>query len=161
MTFSDIFSAAVRLRRIIVIGMALAGLGIKYGSPAWNHFYTGPSKSTKILVPLPEAPGKATQMGQNQTNQPASVPTIASNLGEVSMTNHCECTVTLGQGKKCLFTPRVLDRHNVELTLALETRNEKGRIQDLTVTQVTAQMGKNMEVAIGNTAFSMTPMIAE
>jgi hypothetical protein len=92
----------------------------------------------------------------------ASGTNLLHNLGEVSLTNHFETCVKLGGGKNCTVVPRMIDSHNMELTLALESRTPAGKTHDLTVTQVTAKAGKPVEVALGGFQLSFTPkMISE
>jgi hypothetical protein len=154
MTFADIFSAAVKLRRILVVVSILSGLGCKYGPTAWHKFSPAPGP-----VAAKQAPVMISGMATVATN--AVVVKSPHDLGELTLTNHYETCVHLGGGKDCLVTPRMIDSHNIELTLALETRAPGGKVHDLTVTQVTARSGRPMEVAVGNFQFSMTPKLAE
>jgi len=154
MTFADIFSAVVKLRRIVVVVSILSGLGCKYGPVAWHKFSPKPGP-----VVAKQNPATVSGAASAVTNLVATKS--MRDLGELALTNHYETCVHLGGGKNCLVTPRMLDSHNVELTLALETRAPSGKVHDLTVTQVTARDGKPMEVAVGNFQFSMTPKLAE
>lgn len=97
-----------------------------------------------------------------QTKAPPAAATtvtnsIRHNLGEVALTNHYETCVVLGGGKQCTFRPRMLDAHTVEITFALESKTNAGKIHDLTVTQATTKSGKPLEVAIGDFQLSLTP----
>lgn len=143
MSFADIFSAVVKIRRIIIVVSAIAGAGCKFGPVAWHKF--SPQHAPVTVA------GVATN---------SLVAKSPHDLGEVTLTNHYETCVHLGNGKNCLVTPRLIDSRNVELTLALETRAPGGKIHDLTVTQVTAKAGKPMEVAVGDFQFSMTPKMS-
>jgi hypothetical protein len=151
MTFADIFSAVVKLRRILVVISILSGIGCKYGPTAWHKFSPQPGPVTVKQAPVTTA----------RVTNTSAVAKSPHDLGELTLTNHYETCVHLGGGKNCLVTPRVLDSHNVELTLALETRAPGGKVHDLTVTQVTVRDGKPMEVAVGDFQFSMTPKLAE
>ena len=151
MTFADIFSAVVKIRRILFVISVLSGIGCKFGPTAWHKFSPKPG---------PVAVKQAPVITAGVTNAVA-VAKSPHDLGELTLTNHYETCVHLGGGKNCLVTPRVLDSHNVELTLALETRAPGGKVHDLTVTQVTVREGKPMEVAVGDFQFSMTPKLAE
>ncbi len=152
LSFADIFSAVVKLRRIIAVVSIVAGAGYKLGPVAWHKFNP---KQAPVTVPVMAAAVVSTNSVVVKTSQ-----TSPHDLGEVTLTNHYETCMHLGGGKNCLVTPRVLDNHNVELTLSLETRTSGGKVHDLTVTQVTAKTGKPMEVAVGDFQFSMTPKLA-
>jgi hypothetical protein len=84
----------------------------------------------------------------------------AHELGELTLTNHLETCVHLGSGKSCFFTPRMIDRHSFQLTLALESKSESGRTRDLNVTEVVAKTDKPFELAIGDFQLSFTPHVA-
>lgn len=94
---------------------------------------------------------------------PANIAAVTNSpvrdLGVVSLTNYFETQVKLGAGKSCILTPRFVGRSSVELTVSLETRNLEGKTQDLTVTQLTAQSGKPVELALGDYQLSFTPQI--
>ena len=103
---------------------------------------------------------------QQKTSPPAALATtnpnpndILHNLGVVMLTNHNETCVQLGGGKNCILTPKMLDRQNVQITLAVESKTANGKTQDLSVTQVVTRAGKPLEVAIGDFALSFTPRI--
>jgi hypothetical protein len=87
-------------------------------------------------------------------------PPVAHDLGTITLTNHCETCVSLGPGKDCLLTPNVIDSHNVQITVAVESKKSNGKIHDLTITQVLTKSGKPFEVAVGAFNFSLTPNIA-
>jgi len=80
-------------------------------------------------------------------------------LGEVSLTNRLETCLQLGGGKDCTLTPRMLDKHTLQITLALESKTAAGRVHDVSVTQVTAESGKPLEVAVGDFQLSLTPNV--
>ena len=100
---------------------------------------------------------------QTKGASPAATATATNslhNLGELALTNHFETCVQLGGGMDCIFLPKILDSHNVELTLSLETLSPDGKTRDLTVKQVTTKDGKPFEVAMGDFQLSLTPMMA-
>ena len=78
-------------------------------------------------------------------------------LGEVSLTNHMERCLQLGGGKDCTLTPHMVDKKTLEITLALESKTAAGLVHDVTVTQVTAQSGKPLDVAVGSFQLTLTP----
>ena len=73
------------------------------------------------------------------------------------LTNHYETCVQLGGGKNCLLTPKMLDKHNVQITMAIESKSAAGKTQDLSVTQVVTRTDRPLEVAVGDFALSFTP----
>ena len=79
------------------------------------------------------------------------------NLGEISLTNHNETCLRLATGESCTLTPKMLDKRNVQIVLALESKNDYGETHDFAVTQVVAQTGKPLEVAVGNLNLTFTP----
>jgi hypothetical protein len=84
---------------------------------------------------------------------------VSRDLGAVTLTNHQETCVALGAGQSCRLTPKMIDRHNVQLTLAVESKSPKGKIHDLSITQVVTATGKPFEVAVGGFSFSLTPNV--
>lgn len=123
-----------------------------------SNVITGASVFLTGLLPLSchhgAAPAKAAPLAAT-----ASATNSLHNLGELALTNHFETCVQLGDGADCTFLPKMLDGHNVELTLSLESRDASGKPQDLNVTQVTTKAGKPIEVAVGDFQLSLTPMV--
>ena len=96
----------------------------------------------------------------------ATVATAAANpddrtLGEISLTNHNETCLRLATGESCTLTPKILDKRNVQIVLALESKNDYGETHDFAVTQVIAQTGKPLEVAVGNLNLTFTPRVTD
>ena len=81
----------------------------------------------------------------------------ANDLFTAPLTNHYETCVQLGGGKNCLLTPKMLDKHNVQITMAIESKSAAGKTQDLSVTQVVTRTDRPLEVAVGDFALSFTP----
>src|SRR5277367_7042791 len=83
--------------------------------------------------------------------QHTSIVTIATssesytnqNLGELELTNHYETCVDLGAGKSCTIKPNLLDRSNLQLTMALECKGTNGMVKGLSVVQVVTKAGKS------------------
>jgi hypothetical protein len=98
--------------------------------------------------------------------QPASNADIVSqsatnkNLGELSLTNHYETCVNLGAGKSCTIKPTLLEHSNLQLTMAVESKNANGKVKDLSVVQVVTKMGKTFEVAVGDMNLTLTPRLS-
>jgi hypothetical protein len=82
-------------------------------------------------------------------------------LGELSLTNNYELEVAVAHGKTCLIVPRILDRKTVQLTMSLRTKNASGRVEDLTVRQITGDIGKPFDVAVGDMDLTLTPQIVQ
>jgi len=83
------------------------------------------------------------------------------NLGEVELTNYYEADIELGAGKSCRITPKVIDRKNLQLTMALELKKVDGQMAGLSVTQVITCPGQPLEVAVGDMNLTLTPKLAE
>ena len=82
-------------------------------------------------------------------------------LGALTLTNHYETCVDLGQGRSCIITPRLLARNDVLLTMALCSKEPDGKTSGLIVTQVSARPGKPFETAIGDLNLTLTPRLAQ
>ena len=123
-----------------------------------SHIVTSITVFVTGLLPM-----SCHKVAPKATAAPTTVATSATNslhsLGEVSLTNHFETRVQLGGGKDCLLLPKMMDSHNVELTVSLESRTTAGKTLDLTVTQVTTKSGKPLELALGDYQLSFTPKI--
>ena len=83
------------------------------------------------------------------------------NLGELSLTNHYETCVNLGAGKSCTIKPTLLAHSNLQLTMAVESKNANGKTKDLSVVQVVTKMGKPFEVAVGDMNLTLTPRLSD
>jgi hypothetical protein len=116
------------------------------------------------LLPSSCTPGK-----KPTAQQRAPIVTIATssesftnkNLGELELTNHYETCVNLGAGKTCTITPSLLGRSNLQLTMALESKNASGKVKDLSIVQVVTKTGIPFEVAVGDMNLTLTPKLAE
>jgi len=82
-------------------------------------------------------------------------------LGDISLTNHDETSFRLTSGENCTLTPKLLDSHNLQITLAIETKNDYGETHDFSVTQVVGQPGKPFEVAVDDIKVCFTPRLVE
>lgn len=161
MTFAEGFTFFLRVRRIVAIVSILAGAGTyKFGPTVWHKAQekidaksaaarAETSTATNGIVPIFTATAVATNAD--------GLAMSGCDLGAVSLTNHYETYVSLGKGKQCILTPKVIDSRNVQLTVAVETKGAKGGIHDLAVTEVAARLGKPLEVAVGGFSFSLTP----
>lgn len=82
------------------------------------------------------------------------------NLGEISLTNNNDTCLLFNTGESCTLTPKIVDQHNVRITLTLESKDDYGDTHDFAVTQVTGQPGKPLEVAVGSFNLSFTPQVS-
>jgi hypothetical protein len=148
MNVSEAFSMLLKVRRIAVIVSIVAGAGYKAAPIVWH-----------------KAEGHVSNLAR--TNPQATVVTNADgikisscDLGSVLLTNHYDTCVSLGANRDCLVTPVRIDRNNVQLTVTVESKNERGKVQNLSITQVMAKPGKAVEVAVGEYSFSLTPNLS-
>lgn len=158
MSFSDAISTFLKVRRVVaIVSIGLVAAGYKVGPKVWHTAETkiGTKVENKTTIKTESAPGIIIRTATNVE----AVQLSSRDLGEIAMTNHYETCVRLGAGKDCMLTPVMIDRHNVQLTLALETKNDKGKVHDLTITQVVTRSGKPFEVAVGEFSFSLTPNV--
>ena len=180
MTFSEGFTIFLRLRRIVAIVSILAGAGTyKFGPTVWHKVEgdktprpaaTAPTTTANTTTPAATVKHDSTSNSKTVASTPAE-SSISTNdapvkltdcdLGAVSLTNHYETCVSLGKGKDCIFTPKMIDSHNVHLTLAVESKNAGGKVHDLSITEVVAPVGKPLEVAVGGFSFSFTPTMTQ
>jgi hypothetical protein len=122
--------------------------------PASCHKSTPPQKAAITINNVATAAATSTNDMGVVTN------TILHDLGEVALTNHYETIVQLGGGKDCILSPKVLDGRNVQITFALETRAQNGKIHGLSVGQVITSSGKSVGIALGDFNLTLTPLIA-
>jgi len=133
-------------------------MGIAQTTSAVMVFLTGllPASCHKVSSQSKPAPPALTANGTNSLAYSSN-----RNLGEVSLTNHDETCLLLTSGESCTLTPKLLDKHNVQITLAIESKNDYGETHDFAVTQVIAEPGKPMEVAVGNLNLTFTPHVSQ
>jgi hypothetical protein len=113
-----------------------------------------PSSCTKVKSP-------SAQKSALVATATAAAKSNSQNLGDLELTNHYETCIQLGAGKSCTIRPNVLDRGNLQLTLALETKKSDGKVSGLSVVQVVAQSGKSFDVAVGDMNLTLTPNVGE
>jgi hypothetical protein len=114
-------------------------------------------------------PSSCTKAKNPTAQQHAPIVTIATssesftnkNLGELELTNHYETCVNLGAGKSCTIRPTLLGRSNLQLTMALESKNASGKVKDLSIVQVVTKTGMPFEVAVGDMNLTLTPKLAD
>jgi hypothetical protein len=151
MNWSETLSTVLKVRRIaLVLSAVLGGAGYKYGPTMWHGNASHPAAKPAVAA-------NATANAVATTNGIALKPGDLY-LGELTLTNHCETSVQLSNGKNCTLLPRG-DGRNMELTVALKTSTSGGQTHDLSVTQVAAKSGKPVEVALGDFELCFTPKI--
>ena len=82
-------------------------------------------------------------------------------LGVLQMTNHVETRVAFGAGRDCRIVPQILDHHNVQLMLTVESKNTNGQTAGLSVVSLTGKSEQQFEISVGDTDFTFTPEIAD
>ena len=112
-----------------------------------------PSSCTKTPV-VPQSARVA------KTNAPVAQSNI-KDLGVIQLTNHYETEIDLGKGNSCTITPQLIDRRNLQLTLAFGSKNSAGRPTGLSVTRVTAQPDKPFDITVNDTDLTFTPKLAD
>ena len=132
-------------------------MGITQTTSAVMIFMTGllPASCHKTAPQQKSAPPALVAAATNNVISPNR------NLGDISLTNHNETCLRLTTGESCTLTPKLLDKHNVQITLAVESKNDYGETHDFAVTQVVAQFGKPIEVAVGSLNLTFTPRATE
>jgi hypothetical protein len=96
----------------------------------------------------------------------ASAPSAAvaqskvKDLGVLQMTNDYETCVKFGANRSARIVPRMIDRHNVRITLTVESKDAAGKTSGLSIVQMTGDAEKQFEISIGDTDFTFTPQIA-
>ena len=120
-------------------------------------FLTGlvPASCHKTAPPQKPAAPAVVAAGTN------GVISANRNLGEIALTNHNETYFRLATGENCTVTPKLLDKHNVQITFALESKNDYGETHHFAVTQVIAEPGKPLEVAVGDLNLTFTPRVSQ
>jgi hypothetical protein len=124
---------------------------------------------TALMVILTGLLPSSCTTAKKPTAQHTPIMTIATssesftnkNLGELELTNHYETCVNLGAGKSCTIRPTLLGRSNLQLTMALESKNASGKVKDLSIVQVVTKAGMPFEVAVGDMNLTLTPKLAE
>lgn len=151
MSFSDVYSTVMKARRVIALVGIVAGAGYKAVPMVWHKSEAKPATVAASTLGVP-----------NTTNAANGIVVKGPiySFGEVTLTNHYETSVKLGEGKNCMLVPKVLG-NQMELTLSVETRNATGKTTDLAVRQVTAKAGKPVEISLGGVQLAFTPMLAK
>jgi len=140
---------------MMIIASILAGTGYKYGPVAWHKVDAQYFHSKSTATASAKSNSTATVQSTVTTNA-AGIKISNCDLGAISLTNHCETCVSLGGGKNCVLTPKLVDAHDVQLTVTVESKNPNGKIHDLSVAQVVTHTGQPFEVAVGDFSLSLT-----
>jgi orotate phosphoribosyltransferase-like protein len=151
MSFSEAFSSVMKIRRAVVIVSIVAGAGYKVAPMIWHKADAKPARPALASV-------NASPSVSDHIN-PMAPKSSGQDLGEIALTNHYETCVSLGGGKNCILSPKMLDKENVQLTLTVESKTAAGKTHDMTITQVVTRAGKPVEVAVGDFNFSLTPSV--
>ena len=111
-------------------------------------------------LPLSCSKTSSPQSHASSTNQVAVKPANMKNLGTLALTNHVETCVNLGAGKSCTITPTLLDRKDLQLVMALESKKSDGKTAGLSVVQIVTQPGQSFDIAVGDLDITLTPEMA-
>ncbi len=87
-----------------------------------------------------------------------NVTSSSCELGEVLLTNRTETCVKIDATKQCIFTTKLLDHKNAQITLAFENKGSGG---SLAMAQIVTKSNQPFEVAVGDYSLSFTPKISE
>jgi hypothetical protein len=112
----------------------------------------GFSSCTKSATPAASTKSAATAQ---------AAPSKTTDLGVLQLTNHYETCVQFGPRRACRIVPQMLDRHNVQLTLTIESKSADGKTSGLSVVQLSGKAEQPFEISVGDTDFSFTPEIAD
>ena len=84
---------------------------------------------------------------------------VRDRLLAIAAPGPADVCVDLGAGKSCTFKPTLLDHSNLQLTMAVESKNAAGKTEGLSVVQIVTKSGKPFEVAVGDMNFTLTPKL--
>ncbi len=130
-----------------LVTIALAGL-----APASCHKIAATNSSRAAAV-------------ASQNNDTNSLAALINNngtncfLGDLTLTNHTETLVKIGNNKQCYFTTKMIDSRNAQITLAFECKETNSKSSNLAVAQIVTKSDKPYEIALGNCSLSFTPHI--
>ena len=130
-------------------------MGISQTTSAIMVFLTGllPASCHKEEAKKP-APPAITANGTNAAQLP-----ISGNIGQITLTNHADTLVQFANGSSCTLTPKILDKSNLSITVALEAHNDYGDTKNFAVTQISGQQGKSLEVSVGGMSITLIPTV--
>ena len=148
MSFSDVYSTVMKARRVIAVIGIVAGAGYKAVPMVWHKAEPKPAVA---------AANSNSNITTNANGILVKGPIYS--FGEVTLTNHYETCVKIGEGKNCMLVPKMLANNSIELTLSVESRTSAGKTHDLSVKQITTKTGKPVEVALGGLQLSFTPKL--
>ena len=109
---------------------------------------TGLFGCTKPAAPAASAPSASASQSK------------VKDLGILQMTNNYETCVKFSPTRSARIVPRMMDRHNVRITLTVESKDATGKTSGLSIVQMTGDAEKPFELTIGDTDFTFTPEIA-
>jgi hypothetical protein len=89
----------------------------------------------------------------------ATAQSKIKDLGILQMTNNYETCLKFGTNRDARIIPRMLDRHNIQITLTVESKAPGGKVAGLSVVQMTGSAGQPFQISIGDTDFSFTPQV--
>lgn len=147
-----------------IVAVALSGI-IPAGCNSAKSTAKKPANKPVLAMAAPAAAAQTTSDKKTATAA-SSAPAIVFTgtncfLGDVNLTNHAETWVRISPTKQCMFTTKMVDRKNAQITVALESRRTNSKVPDLAVTQITTRADQPLEIAFGGCSLAFTPHIAE
>ena len=97
----------------------------------------------------------------NGTNSTAVAQSKIKDLGVLQLTNLYETCVAVGKDKDCRIVPKMVGRHDLQLTLTIESKSSNGATSGLSVVQMVGNDQKPFQFSIGNTDYTFTPQLAD
>jgi hypothetical protein len=96
----------------------------------------------------------------SSTNGTIAAQLAIKDLGVLQLTNHYETCVAVDSHRDCRIVPKMVSRHEVQLTLTLESKSVDGKISGLSIVQMDGDIQKPFQFSIGNKSYTFTPQIA-
>ena len=80
-------------------------------------------------------------------------------IGKIALTNLDDTYVQFSSGETFTLTPKIGSDDNVQITLSVQSQNAYGATKNFAATQLVAEQGKPVNVAIGGYNVSFTPQV--
>ena len=106
-----------------------------------------------------ETPKAASAAAVSGTTNAVAVPANQRAVGKITLTNLEDTYVRFSTGETFTLTPKLTGDHGVQITVSMQSQNAYGATKNFAVTQLVADQGKPVDVAIGGYDFSFTPQV--
>lgn len=136
-------------------------MGISHITSAVMVFLTGllPAGCHRDAAKSPHPKSSQVANANGKTSSVVSLKSFERKIGTISLTNLDDTYVQFSSGESFTLTPKILDSRNVRITLAVESKDAYGATHNFAVTQVVAEPGKPVKVAVGGYDLSFTPEV--